>query len=381
VLNSRQLLVLSAAAAVSACGVPVHGDRLFGAPPPEALRTAPRPLDGAVCQVPWKTTEQLAGRAINATTDAVEVVRLRLNAGDKAISAVMEPVLYSIRGHIGGGGGPAAGAPYDAPDISAWDLRQFAMAIHARLLPEVTRAPLSQAAVDPVSEDETRLFEDALGFYFTRLFRGDYIDRFGHRLTAPAVSRTVGDSDIASTLGVLIDAVVDFAVRAPVWTDSATKPAVYYPAEYASPGGGLVPTAVAFTMDATMRAQYANNAHFRNWILLKAIPEPGAAAGCGMDRRKLEVVAYLAQLAQQKASGITGIALGSAGGFGFSLGAFGKISVGDNQTIQVVARTVLSIAAERIAAELAYRAAYTVPDQDLVFSGILDQVARILASP
>ena len=46
-----------------------------------------------------------------------------------------------------------------------------------------------------------------------------------------------------------------------------------------------------------------------------------------------------------------------------SLGAFGKVSVGDNQTVQVVIKTVLAKLAERVAAEAAYRVFYKVPDK------------------
>lgn len=325
--------------------------------------------------MPWQTPEQLAGRTIDAATDAVDIIEIRLNADDPAIGAVLRPVLNTIRGNIGGGG-PAP--TYDAPDISVWDLREFAKSIHAVLLPTTPTPPVAPGVtLDPKILDEVHLFEDALGFYFTRLFRGDYVDRFGDTMTAPAVSRTVGDSEIASTLGVLIDVMVDFAVRSPVWTDPVTQQA----AASQGPTANLVPTAMAFTMDPTMQAHYGGNAHFANWILPLAMPDPRAASGCGMDQQKLEIVRYFAQLAQQKASGVTGIALGSAGGVGVALGAFGKVSVGDNQTVQLIARTVLSIAAERIAAELAYRAVYTVPDDGLAFSGIMEQVTQALNAP
>jgi hypothetical protein len=61
----------------------------------------------------------------------------------------------------------------------------------------------------------------ALGYYFTQLFRGKYVDRFGNTLPAPAISRTIGDSEIAGTLSVLVDTIIDFSVRSPVWTDAS----------------------------------------------------------------------------------------------------------------------------------------------------------------
>jgi len=60
---------------------------------------------------------------------------------------------------------------------------------------------------------------------------------------------------------------------------------------------------------------------------------------------------------------VGGISGGSFGGFGVSLGAFGKVSVGDNQTVQVVIKTVLAKVAERVAADASYRVLYKVPDK------------------
>lgn len=377
----HQMLLFTAAIALPACSVPVHDNELLGRPPPEALRTSTTPPPAGTCQVPWQSLEQLVGRSNSGATqqpvDAVDIVKARLDVDNSAISAVMLPILYTIRGHIGGGG-DVAGTQYNPPNLSVWDLRNFAAAIHDKLkhVRQTTALATLQAAPGSPLDQELHLFEDALGFYFTRLFRGTYVDRFGDKLAAPAFSRTVGDSEIASTINVLIDVIVDFSVRSPIWTEGTGTKEVYYPAQKANPG--VTPTAVAFMTDPTMLQHYGTNQHFLHWVLEKPIPESGAATGCGMDEQKVDVVEYLAQLAQQEASGITGLTLGTAGGFGVSLGAFGKFSIGDNQTVQVLARTVLSIAADRIISELAYRAVYTIPDKDLAFSDTAEKAINTL---
>jgi hypothetical protein len=95
--------------------------------------------------------------------------------------------------------------------------------------------------------------------------------------------------------------------------------------------------------------------------LIQAVPL--VAEGCGITKDKAKAIEYLGQTAALKASMVGGITGGSFGGFGASFGAFGKISVGDNQTVQVVIKTVLGKVAERVAADAAYRIFYRLPDK------------------
>jgi hypothetical protein len=206
---------------------------------------------------------------------------------------------------------------------------------------------------------------------------------------------TIGDSEIAGALSVFIDVVMDYALRSPVWVDDINKPTKYYPADIdatspaataAAPPGpapaAAIPTAVAFNKlgvfehHPTGYPSFGNANDMTTWTWTPILQISRSTGPCLINERKLQVTEFVAQLAGKEASGITGLLLGSFGGWGVSLGVFGKFSVGDNQTLQVVARTPLSKIAERIAAEEVYRATYYVSDEDRSVGGIMDQIVK-----
>jgi hypothetical protein len=244
----------------------------------------------------------------------------------------------------------------DLHDLNATTLKNFGDRIHERFFrhdPDRNTIKVDLARVEE--------FNQVLVAYVSAYVDGKYIDRFGNNLPAPAISRTVGNTEIAGVLSVIIDAVGDYVVRGPIWTDGTGK--IYYPAAFneAAPDlekdpkkTPLRPTVVDVTLKS--RGQDRDGTP-----LIK--PVPLVASGCGIDEAKAQAIEYLGQTAALKAAMVGGITGGSFGGFGASFGAFGKISVGDNQTVQVVIKTVLAKVAERVAADAAYRVFYKVPDK------------------
>jgi len=256
------------------------------------------------------------------------------------------------------------------PDLTASTLKDFGERIHKRFLSLALDKDQAPADLDRVKTHVDE-FNQVLVAYVSAYVEGSYIDRFGNTLPAPAISRTVGNTEIAGVLSVMIDAVADYVLRTPIWTDPTGK--IYYPAGFnaAAPDPKdptkvpLMPTAVGVKIKA--RGQSGDGAPL-------ITPLPLVVSGCGIDEVKAKAIEYLGQTAALKASLVGGISGGSFGGFGVSLGAFGKVSVGDNQTVQVVIKTVMAKLAERVAAEAAYRVFYKVPDK----ATLADLVQRYL---
>ena len=174
-------------------------------------------------------------------------------------------------------------------------------------------------------------------------------------------TRAIPDRDVKQVRAQGVIAAPPHVVRGPIWTDARGK--IYYPAAFneAAPDlekdpkkTPLRPTVVDVTIKS--RGQDGDGTP-----LIK--PVPLVASGCGIDEAKAQAIEYLGQTAALKAAMVGGITGGSFGGFGASFGAFGKISVGDNQTVQVVIKTVLGKVAERVAADAAYRLFYKEPDK------------------
>jgi hypothetical protein len=344
------LCAVCLAAMLSACGS-VPSSELF---PRIAAVDQARQAQATTCAGPpgWKLADLETDLHAKALT-RIENVHVRLTSERAAVRAVVQVITTAIQNRVLNNGP-------EPPDVAISDLRNLASEIHKAVM-----------VVPDQANPDVMLFEDALGFYFTQLFQGNYVDRFGSKLTAPSVSMTIGDSEVAGALAVLLDVIGDFVLRSPVWVDSLDKPTAWYPANLGS--STLKPTAVAFEEDYNKK--YSADLKWAPKQLIVA--DNSQETRCGMDKRKLEIVEYVAQLAGQRASGITGLTLGNLGGVGFSLGAFGKISIGDNQTLQVIARTLLSKTAERIASEVTYRALYTIPDKDKHFGQIVDELLKI----
>jgi hypothetical protein len=167
--------------------------------------------------------------------------------------------------------------------------------------------------------------------YESSYFKGQFVDRFGINLPKPTLSLTISDQDMGGVLTAFLEALADeLFSTTPVWIDdNSTTPVlgedntIYYPG-----GNTNKPTFLTF---------------------------PGAPAtvklvdsGCGMTKLKMDALTYLSGKAATWAAGQTGFILGSFGGVnGGPVIVLGKLSIGDNKTLETVAQTILSNAAKR----------------------------------
>ena len=228
--------------------------------------------------------------------------------------------------------------------ITARDFQAFAMKM-AKLVTD----PAKLAASDTNGQD----FGHGLIRYYMAYYDGKFVDRFGNSISKPdfdpAVSgisgtghrdTTITDDDVAGAVAVLIEYLADRIVHTPVWTSTAGDGTVTY-----LPGNTRdEPTALALEIVPAAT---------------KLAPD-GAAAGITMT--KAHAMRYLARSASSKASMIGGLVTGSFGGFGVSLGVFGKVSVGDNKMLQVVIRAGLAHVFERAVEQSSCELLARIPD-------------------
>jgi hypothetical protein len=246
-------------------------------------------------------------------------------------------------------------APAEARTFADFEAQVAAYALpkrlrHSELTAFAKRLLRAQLAPVIVAPDPTRTardpYKNAFAAYFTAYYEGTFVDRFGKSITKPQLAQTIAgiegtplgtpitfaipDADIASAFTVLLEYTIDLIDATPVLGDTAQAAAgtKYYP-------GGLTakPTALA-----------ANLAHYAQV----------SSSGCGVTAGNTKILADVAAAAGDKASALSGLESQSVGGFGMSLGVFGKISVGDNQTLGTIVKTTAS----RVAMRAAYAAAY-----------------------
>jgi hypothetical protein len=225
---------------------------------------------------------------------------------------------------------PKSSAP--PRNLSEFDFYSFATTIQRVAL----NTPMSYGmAAQGFADDGQVRFAKAFVTYYSAYVNGNFVDRFGSVLPKPSFSRTVGNTEIAGTVAVLFELLLDAAADTPVWEDKG----LYYPGKSKKP-----PTAVT-----------AGLARVEPLVTQK-ISNP-----CGITALKAEAIQYLAQTAGNRASMLGGTVGGSFGGLHVGLGVLGKWSIGDNQTLQALVKTALNKTFERAAEKAAYDVLYWIP--------------------
>jgi hypothetical protein len=202
---------------------------------------------------------------------------------------------------------PVTVAPPPKP-ITYADLTQFTRNVAIYALRD-TGNPAGGAANDP--------FWSRLRAYYSAYYQGKFIDYFAHSVDAPKASLTIGDAEIASAVGVFVEALLDEVLQPTVWQDLDGK---YYPGGVANKAGP--PTYLSFSNK-------------------KPVPIAFAITGCGMNVPKASALGYLAQTFATAASAETSLSIKTAGGIEVGLGVLGKLNVGDNNTLTTVLQSVL----------------------------------------
>lgn len=228
-----------------------------------------------------------------------------------------------------------------------------------RELKRFSRA-MSKAAFRPILTDsETRTVADAQSnaftLYFEDYYGGTFVDRLGNSIQKPQIagttatlplSITIPDADIAAAISVLVEYLADLVDPTPVLGDT---PTLTVGATKFYPGGHTdEPTALS--------AKLATYVPLSNTCL-------------SADDTK--ILSDVANAAGDEAQTVGGLVSQSFGGIGISLGVFGKISIGDNQTLATIAKT----AASRLATRAAFSAAYWS------LSGIMGSAPKAGAKP
>jgi hypothetical protein len=247
----------------------------------------------------------------------------------------------------------AATAPVEPPSLSESDFKSFALIVRTALsaAPMAFGGESDQHVSKP--DDAAIAFKDAFVAYFSRYYEGKYVDRFGDTLSKPVLSRTINNTEIAGALQVMLELLFDYGLRTPVWQDAKKN---YYPG-----GKGTAPTVVDVGL-----------------VKATSMLDESDAEKCGITPLKAEAIEYLANKGAEKASALGGLVGGSFGGFHFGFGVLGKVSIGDNQTLQAVVSTALSKTGERAGEELSYRTLYWIGYQP--GSQLSDLVQQYLTS-
>jgi hypothetical protein len=318
---------------------------------------------------------------INNRIDTLgDAVKDRLTADAESApgaAQLLDAMLAALRAAVNTGGTPPSQIAA-ANNLTIDNIRAFADSLRQEALaPATARTP---TAAEAQFSQDMRQFNAILVTYVEAYIQGAYVDRVGNKLPAPAFSSTVGDTEIAGILSVLMDAVSDFFLRTPIWVDNVTNPRSFYPPYpiNGTPAAASNANQAPPTADSVMIAGAAPAMRLFERVALVNQPA-GFGGACGIDAIKARAIAYLGQTAALKASTTGGLLAATVGGTGFSFVVFQKVSIGDSQTVRVMLETFLSKLAEHIATEAAYRALVNVNDAQ--YGDLADLLLYIAAHP
>jgi hypothetical protein len=224
----------------------------------------------------------------------------------------------------------ATSLPRPSTLLTQADIVNFASLTSEYIFRE-TSSPVNDADRNPNDP-----FWKRLRGYYDAYYTGKFVTYFGRTFNQPQNSLTITDNDIVQGMTVFLDLIFDQwdeTFNLPVWSYTETLPdrkkVTYYPG-----GTENRPTSVALG--------------YRE-------PKPivlQSSNGCGIDVLKAKTIAHLANSFARAASMDTGLIIKSFGGLHVGLGVAGKLSIGDNSTLTMLAQGAVSEVVTRLTVEL-----------------------------
>jgi hypothetical protein len=240
--------------------------------------------------------------------------------------------------------------------------------------PTLLMLPLQLPA--PAGPDSVSLLH-FLGGYLTAYSNGTFVDRNGTGLSKPSIdaeTSRVGNDTITAFVSVIIEAITDhffYRHRACVeYPIVLGKQADGTPA-WLTVGGGMPTLARVLGLDDKTTPDKIPAA--LNGIAEAAKEDDGPG---GIGPKKLKLIRLAGGVAGDEGKLISGLVIRNFGGMHFGQFVFGKISVGDNETLSRIAETIFGRVAKRTNESVASHVLYNQTIlQDLDW--MLDAVAKL----
>ncbi len=167
--------------------------------------------------------------------------------------------------------------------------------------------------------------------YYRHYIRGEFVTRFGKKLGKPDISEGVDNATLSAVLTVFLEALGDLKFKTPIIKGTKENKPFYFPGQ-----SKLEPTA------AKLR-------------VVDVVDVATKTDVCGVTEKEAEAISWLANLAEDKSSIISAMAIESLGGLELSFIIGGHFSIGDNKTLASVVKTFIGTSSRYIAEYGSYR--------------------------
>jgi len=237
----------------------------------------------------------------------------------------------------------ASRVPLNIPEkLSFKDFRDFSDGVSRTLVRPYQSTPAAEEAGGAeklkLCRGKRITLECLFAAYMTAYFNGEFVDRNGGTYSKPKIGMTITNETITSAVAILLEALFDFSIidatnfNAPIIYDiDAAKPSEAVWLTKANKRPTLVDVAVALQLADPPTKPFT-----------RIIEKKDAKT---LDGQRLCVVRLLGGAAGDAAQPLTGMIVRALGGgnlgVSFGLGALGKFSFGDNETLTKLIDTVV----------------------------------------
>lgn len=229
--------------------------------------------------------------------------------------------------------------------LSLADFRRFGDAVAANLVrpyQDVGGVQTSSLGGAGDCKDKKITLRCLYTAYMIAYFNGSFVDRNGGVYSKPKASLTITNETISSVVAIFLEALFDYSIIDGV---GGKAPIVYIEDKTSTPSrakwlikGDKAPTLVEVAIG--LKAYDPSNP---NIPVMENVFEDASKGG--MDAKRLCIVRMLGGAAGDAAQPVTGVIVRAFGGanlgFSFGLGALGKVSFGDNETLAKLVDTVV----------------------------------------
>ena len=237
------------------------------------------------------------------------------------------------------------GRPVEDRSLSPSDFRRFAEELSGSYLalyqdPEGALEADRLAKLTTFTQGRRIILEGLMFAYFSAYYQGTFVDRIGGKLSKPSIGLKIPNETITSALTVGLEAIYDYGL---VSCSAIRDPLVYTPKSDGSidtfeTKDGNEPTLVSVVL-------HASNGR----LPVPGVLEPLQADDTrpGLTKAKLRLIKTVSGYASDAGGTVADLITRSIGGVGGAFVLFGKISIGDNDTLAKIIETTVDVTARR----------------------------------
>jgi hypothetical protein len=190
------------------------------------------------------------------------------------------------------------------------------------------------------TEHKKITWDGLLVSYLTAYYNGEFVDRNGGTYSKPQIDLTITNETITALTAIFIEALVDYAI-----VDGKIKaPIVYKTIEVDEKVTKVFLTAKNKTPTLVKVVKKLTGEDDLEYVIERV---PASSAEPGITKQKLNFIQFASGLAGESSQSLVGTIVRAFGGVNLGIVVFGRLSIGDNDTLSKLVDTIVENTSKR----------------------------------